>query len=119
MLAPAIERVTRRARQVPRAVTADRGYGEQKVEDALRDLGVRTVVLPRKGRPNATRRDIEQRPAFRKQVKWRTGCEERISCAKRDFGLRRTRQDDIDGARTWCGHGIFAHNLVKIATLTE
>jgi IS5 family transposase len=119
MLVPAVERVARRAGRVPDAVTADRGYGEQKVEDALRDLGVRHVVLPRKGRPNASRREIEQRPAFRKQVKWRTGSEGRISCAKRDFGLARTRQDGIAGARTWCGHGIFAHNLVKIAGLSE
>jgi hypothetical protein len=22
--------------------------------------------------------------------------------------------DGIDGARIWCGHGVFAHNLVKI-----
>jgi transposase, IS5 family len=47
-------------------------------------------------------------------VRWRTGCEGRISCAKRDFGLARTR---IDGL-TWVGHGIFNHNLVKIAQLT-
>ena len=87
MLVPAIERITRRAGRAPRAVTADRGYGEPAVEDALRDLGVRHVVLPRKGRPNAARREIEQRRAFKKMVRWRTGCEGRISCAKRDFGL--------------------------------
>ena len=23
----------------------------------------------------------------------------------------------IDGARTWCAHGVFAHNLVKISAL--
>ena len=23
----------------------------------------------------------------------------------------------IQGARTWCGHGVFAHNLVKIGAL--
>ena len=23
----------------------------------------------------------------------------------------------ITGARTWCGHGVFAHNLVKISAL--
>jgi IS5 family transposase len=119
MLVPAIERVTRRAGRVPDVVTADRGYGEASVEDALRGRGVRHVVLPRKGTPNAARREIEQRPAFRKQVKWRTGCEGRISCTKRDFGLARTRQSGIEGARTWCGHGIFAHNLVKIAGLTK
>lgn len=119
MLPPAIERITRRAGRVPRAVTADRGYGEQAVEDALHAIGVRHVVLPRKGKPNAQRREIQNRRAFRKMVRWRTGCEGRISCAKRDFGLARTRLDGLHGARTWCGYGIFNHNLVKIAGLLE
>jgi transposase, IS5 family len=119
MLAPAIERITRRAGRVPRAVTADRGYGEQAVEDALHAIGVRHVVLPRKGKPNAQRREIQNRRGFRKMVRWRTGSEGRISCAKRDFGLARTRIDGLDGARTWCGHGIFNHNLIKIAGLLE
>jgi IS5 family transposase len=56
---------------------------------------------------------------FKKLVRWRTGSEGRISCLKRDFGLRRTRIDGLRGARTWWGHGIFAHNLVKIAGLLE
>jgi len=25
--------------------------------------------------------------------------------------------DGIDDARTWCGHGVMAHNLVKISGL--
>jgi IS5 family transposase len=50
-------------------------------------------------------------------VKWRTGSEGRISCLKRDFGWARTRMDGLEGARTWCGHGVFNHNLVKIAAL--
>jgi IS5 family transposase len=119
MLAPAIARITRRAGRTPRAVTADRGYGEQAVEDTLRAVGVRHVVLPRKGRPTTARREIENRRAFKQMVRWRTGCEGRISCAKRDFGLARTRIDGLPGARTWCGHGIFNHNLVKIAGLIE
>lgn len=117
MLEPAIGRIKARTGQAPRAVTADRGYGETGVETALRAVGVRYVVLPTKGRPNAERRAIEKRRAFKKMVRWRTGCEGRISCAKRDFGLGRTRLDGIEGARTWCGHGVFAHNLVKISNL--
>jgi IS5 family transposase len=118
-LAPAIERVTARAGRAPRAVTADRGYGEAAVEDTLTDLGVRTVVLPRKGRPSAARRKVEQRRSFQRLVKWRTGSEGRISCLKRDFGWARTRNDGLTGAKTWCGHGVFNHNLVKIAALTS
>ena len=64
MLAPAIRRVARRAGRPPRAVTADRGYGETAVEQAVRDLGVRTVALPTKGKPTAARRAWEQRRSF-------------------------------------------------------
>jgi IS5 family transposase len=117
MLEPAIRRIKQRTGRAPRAVTADRGYGEAGVEDALRNLGVRHVVLPTKGKATVARRKIENRRAFKNMVRWRTGCEGRISCAKRDFGLARTRIDGIDGARTWCGHGVFAHNLVKISGL--
>jgi transposase, IS5 family len=117
MLEPAIGRIKARTGRTPRAVTADRGYGEQGVEDALHGAGVTTVVLPRKGRPTAARRHVENQRAFKKTVRWRTGCEGRISCLKRDFGLARTRIDGLSGARAWCGHGIFNHNLVKIAGL--
>ena len=119
MLVPAIERVAARANKVPRAVTADRGYGETAVEDALSALGVVAVVLPIKGKPNASRRAIEQRPAFQRLVKWRTGSEGRISCLKRDFGWNRTQFDGLGGARIWCGQGVFNHNLVKIAALID
>jgi IS5 family transposase len=43
----------------------------------------------------------------------------RISFTKRDFGLARTRINDLDGARIWCGHGVFAHKLVKIIRLVN
>jgi hypothetical protein len=59
----------------------------------------------------------EHRPAFRRTVKWRTGSEARISTLERRYGRDRSRLDDLDGARIWTGHGILAHNLVKIATL--
>jgi IS5 family transposase len=98
MLVPAIERVAVRARTVPAAVTADRGYGETSIEDALTALGVATVVLPTKGKPSASRRAIEQRPGFQRLVKWRTGSEGRISCLKRDFGWNRTQLDGVP----WC-----------------
>jgi len=116
-LAPAIERITRRTGRVPRAVTADRGYGEASVEADLHELGVRNVAIPRKAKPNAARREFEHRRAFRDKVKWRTGSEGRINHMKRSYGWNRTELTTITGARTWCGHGVLAHNLVKIAIL--
>lgn len=117
-LAPAVERVAKRAGKPPRKVTADRGYGERKVDESLHDLGVKTVVIPRKGKPSAARRAEEHRRAFRKTVKWRTGVEGRISTLKRGYGWDRTMIDGTEGARTWIGYGVLSHNLVKITTLT-
>jgi IS5 family transposase len=117
-LAPAIERVIRRTGRRPRTVAADRGYGEKRVEDDLHELGVRDVVIPRKGKPGKARQHLEHRPAFRKTVKWRTGCEGRISTLKRGYGWDRTRLEGLEGARIWTGQGILAHNLVKIGALT-
>jgi IS5 family transposase len=119
MLVPAIGRVAARANRVPKAVTADRGYGDVVVRDALSEMGVHNVVLPTRGKPNAAQRELQQRPAFQRLVKWRTGSEGRISCLKRDFGWNRTRIDGLGGARVWCGHGVFNHNLVKIAGLID
>jgi len=93
--------------------------GEKSVDDALHDIGVRHVVIPRKGKPGKARQAEEHRPAFRKTVKWRTGSEGRISSLKRGYGWDRTRLDGTEGARIWTGQGVFAHNLVKIGTLAS
>jgi IS5 family transposase len=116
-LAPAIERITRRAGKPPRAVTADRGYGEARVEQDLHELGVTTVAIPRKGHPGPARRETEHRRRFRTLVKWRTGSEGRISYLKHRYGWDRSRVNGRQHTATWCGHGVLAHNLVKITTL--
>lgn len=117
-LAPAIARIAERIGRAPTAVTADRGYGYASVENDLHDLGVRRVAIPRASKPSATRREFEHRKAFRAKIKWRTGCEGRINHLKRSYGWNRTELTTLTGARTWCGHGVFAHNLVKISALT-
>lgn len=116
-LAPAVNRVIDRTGKKPRTVTADRGYGEKAVDDELHALGVRFVVIPRKGKPSKARQKQQHTPAFRRTVKWRTGCEGRISSLKRGYGWDRTRIDGLQGAQTWTGYGVLAHNLVKIGAL--
>jgi transposase, IS5 family len=118
-LAPAISRIARRVGRTPRSVTADRGYGEPATERDLEALGVLRVAIPRKAKVSAARRAIEHSRGFRKLVKWRTGCEGRISYLKRGYGWDRTRLDGREGASIWCGHGVFSHNLVKISALAS
>jgi IS5 family transposase len=116
-LAPAVARIAERIGRVPAAVTADRGYGYASVETDLHALGVRDIAIPRVGKPGTARREFEHRKAFRAKIKWRTGCEGRINHLKRGYRWNRTELTTIHGARTWCGHGVFAHNLVKISAL--
>jgi IS5 family transposase len=119
MLGAAIGRIKQRFSKTPRAATADRGYGEAKVEAELRELGVQHVAIPRKGRPGAQRQGVESSRRFRKLVKWRTGSEGRISHLKHSWGWERTMLDGIGGTRTWCGWGVVAHNATKIAVLID
>jgi transposase, IS5 family len=116
-LAPAVGRISRRAGRMPGAVTADRGYGQPTFERDLHNLGVHTVAIPRQGKISTARHKTEHSRSFRRLVKWRTGCEGRISYLKRGYGWDRTRLDGRAGAAIWCGHGVFAHNLAKISAL--
>lgn len=102
MLVPAISRIAVRFGRAPRAVTADRGYGEATVDAGLEALGVKKVAIPRKGRPGVERQRVQRATGFTKLVKWRTGSEARISCLKRDYGWRRTMTDGLNGAQIWC-----------------
>jgi IS5 family transposase len=113
-LAPAADRIRRRAGRVPRAVTADRGYGQPIIERDLHARGVQVVAIPRQAATSAARKAIEHSRGFRRLVKWRTGCEGRISYLKRSYGWDRTRLDGRPGAAIWCGHAVFAQHLVKI-----
>jgi len=118
-LAPAIARIARRCGRVPRSVTADRGYGDPATDRDLDKLRVRTIAIPRRAKISPARRTVEHARAFRTLVKWRTGCEGRISYLKRGYGWDRTRLDRRQGASIWCGHGVFTHNLVKISALAS
>jgi transposase, IS5 family len=117
LLRPAIERINAQLGVVPSLVTADRGYWDSTIEADLAAAGVTTVVVPRTGKPSLARAAIEHADDFVDTVKWRTGSEGRISHLKRDWAWRRTRLRGHAGARTWCGHGVFAHNLVRLIQL--
>jgi transposase, IS5 family len=80
---------------------------------------VRTLAIPARPQPRQPRKKIEHSRGFRRLVKWRTGSEGPISYLKRCYGWGRTRLDGRHGTAIWCGHGVFAHNLVKIAALAR
>ena len=91
LLLPAIARLQANDFGVPHTVVADRGYCDKNLDIALHAVGVASIIIPRTGKPSAARQAIERADDFVKAVKWRTGCEGRISALKREHGWRRTR----------------------------
>ena len=69
-------------RAVPRAVAADRGYG-QPLSNATCTNGRAGRRHPAPGQDLTRPQDNRAQPRFRTLVKWRTGCEGRISDLKR------------------------------------
>jgi hypothetical protein len=80
---------------------------------------VQTVAIPRQATTSPARKAIEHSRSLHRLVKWRTGSEGRISYLKRGYGWDRTSLDGRQGATIWCGHGVLAHNLVKIGALAR
>jgi IS5 family transposase len=118
-LVPAIERAIAAVGVVPKAVTADRGYGQSSVDHDLDELGVDLVAILRKGKTSQARQAIEAADDFVQLVKWRTGSEGRIATLKRQHGWGRARIRGLVGARIWCGWGVLSHNAIKTAALTR
>jgi len=72
------------------------------------------VALPRRGR-SPTRRPHQRQRWFRRALRWRTGCEGRISVLKRCHGLRRCRYRGARGMERWVGLGVIANDLRVLA----
>ena len=74
-------------------------------------------MLPRpRGRPAPTAKPPPPRPRwFRRALRWRTGCEGRISVLKRRHGLRRCRYHGMSGMERWVGLAVIANNLRVLA----
>ena len=99
----------------PSLATADPAFASAANEAQATARGVRRVALPRRGRLSATRRAHQQQPWFRRAMRWRTGCEGRISALKRRHGLARCRYHGVKGMERWVGLGVIANNLLALA----
>ncbi len=91
---PAITRVTKLFGKVPKAVTADRGYGEASVETELESMGVKHVAIPRRGRPGPQRQQSRVLAALSQagQVAHRFGRSDRPPEAILGMGTDRARR---------------------------
>ena len=114
LLVPAIEIHQATLGRVPHLVAADAGFYSGKNEATAKAKGVKRVCIPNRSTKNPERRREQKKRWFRNGQKWRTGCEGRISVAKRRHGLNRCRYKGEDGMKRWVGLGVISDNLINI-----
>jgi IS5 family transposase len=114
LLVPAIEIHQATLGRVPHLVAADAGFYSGKNEATAKAKGVKRVCIPNRSTNNPERRREQKKRWFRNGQRWRTGCEGRISVAKRRHGLNRCRYKGDDGMKRWVGLGVISDNLINI-----
>ena len=97
--------------QPPVQASADRGLSSEPNEKLAHDLGVRHVVIPKRGYRSKARLKHEHKAWFTKGRHWHAGVEGRISVLKRAHGLGRCRNHGESGFQCWVGWGVIAGNL--------
>ena len=112
---PSLERHEQIFGGPPHLATADAAFSSEANEQAATARGVRRVALPRRGRLSAGRRAHQKQRWFRRAMRWRTGCEGRISALKRRHGLSRCHYHGAQGMERWVGLGVIANNLLALA----
>jgi IS5 family transposase len=114
LLVPAIETHQDLLGRTPQLVAADAGFYSAKNESAATAKGVKRVCVPNRSTKSPERKREQKKRWFRNGQKWRTGCEGRISVAKRRHGLDRCRYKSDAGMKRWVGLGVIADTLINI-----
>ena len=117
LLIDAVKRHIEATGVIPEGLAADRGYSSKANEDALKELGVKRVSIPKRGKKSAARIYEEKQRWFRELQRYRAGGEGTISVLKRSYGLNRSLSRGHRGTSAWVGFGILAYNLKRITAL--
>ena len=119
LLLPAVETHQALLGRAPHLAAADAAFYSAKNEAAAKAKGVKRVCIPNRSTKSPERKREQKKRWFRNGQKWRTGCEGRISVAKRRHGLRRCRYKGYVGMHRWVGLGVIADNLINIGRAME
>jgi IS5 family transposase len=114
LLIPAIEIHQAVLGRTPHLAAADAAFYSDKNEKVAKAKGVKRVCVPNRSTKSPVRRREQKKRWFRNGQKWRTGCEGRISVAKRRHGLNRCRYKGEEGMKRWVGLGVIADNVINI-----
>ena len=101
-------------KQPPDQASADRALASDTNETLAPDLGVRHVILPKRGYPTQARLTPEHKAWFVKGRHWPAGVEGRIRVLKRAQGLDRCLNPGATGFQGRVGWGRIAGNLAVL-----
>jgi IS5 family transposase len=111
---PSLKAHIKTFRHAPVQASADRGLSSDANEKLAHDLGVRHVVIPKRGYRSKARIKHEHKAWFVKGRHWHAGVEGRISVLKRAHGLGRCLNHGETGFQCWVGWGVIAGNLAVL-----
>jgi Transposase and inactivated derivatives, IS5 family len=100
--------------QPPHQASGDRGLFSEPNEQLAHDLGVKRIILPKRGYRSQARLKHEHKAWFVKGRHWQAGIEGRISVLKRAHNLDRCLAHGLTGFQCWIGWGIIAGNLALL-----
>lgn len=112
---PALEQHKKQFARAPEMATADRGFFSADNERKAREIGVKKVVLPARGRASKKRAKVQKKRWFRRSLKWRGGIESRISTLKHRFAMLRATYKGDQGFKRYVGWCVISQNLISIA----
>jgi transposase, IS5 family len=100
--------------QPPDQASGDRGLFSEPNEQLAYELGVKRVILPKRGHRSKARLKHEHKKWFVKGRHWHAGVEGRISVLKRAHDLGRCLAHGLTGFQCWVGWGVIAGNLAVL-----
>jgi IS5 family transposase len=104
----------------PDDLAGDRGFQVGPDDKTWLADRIDRVSIPRLGHVHDPPQRRRERTAwFRRLQRWRAGGEATGSLLKRLFGWRRSLMRGREGVATWVGYGVFAHNLWRLARITD
>ena len=114
LLEPCLEQHKKLFGDYPDVVTADKGYYDGTIFEALKKK-VATIAIGKKGKRTAEQTEYEHSAEFRSGQRFRAGVEGSISFLKRVLGLFRCFSKGWEHFVSTVGMTIFTHNLLKLA----
>lgn len=100
---------------VPEKLTADRRYFSAANQEMALGKGVQKVAIPKPGRLNQERQELQREPWFRKLLRFRAGIEGCLSTLLRSFGLKRCLWKGWQSFKAYVGVSVLTYNLRLLA----